>query len=67
MGNPGDLSSKTLDVILLTLQDILRHEQGERAVLDANALDLLVEPVLNLLPNEVGSGLESISACATKM
>jgi hypothetical protein len=57
MGNPGDFSSETLNVILLTLQNILRHEQGERAVLDANALDLLVEPVLDLLPNEVRSGL----------
>jgi hypothetical protein len=57
MGNPGDFSSETLNVILLTLQNILRHEQRERAVLDANALDLLVEPVLDLFPNEVRSGL----------
>jgi hypothetical protein len=57
MGNPGDFSSETLNVILLTLQNILRHEQRKRAVLDANALDLLVEPVLNLFPNEVRSGL----------
>jgi hypothetical protein len=57
MGNPGDFSSETLNVILLTLQNILRHEQRERAVLDAHALDLLVEPVLDLFPNEVRSGL----------
>lgn len=57
MGDPGDLSSEALNVVLLTLQHILGNEQGERAVLDAHLLDLLVEPVLNFLPDEVRSGL----------
>ena len=57
MGHPGDLGSEALNVILLALQHILGNEQGERAVLDTHLLDLLVEPVLNLLPDEVRSGL----------
>jgi hypothetical protein len=38
MGNPGDLGSETLNVVLLTLQDILGNEERERAVLHADAL-----------------------------
>lgn len=70
MGNPGDLGSETLNMVLLTLQDILGNEERERAVLHADALiygqlqsrsgiiiivylDLLVEPVLDFLPDEV--------------
>lgn len=58
MGHPGDLSSESLNVILLTLQHILRHKERERAVLHTHLLDTEVEVLLDLLPDEVGSGLE---------
>lgn len=53
VGDPSDLGSKALNVVLLALQHILRHEQGERAVLDTHLLDTCVEPLLDLLPDEV--------------
>jgi hypothetical protein len=53
MRNPRDFSGETLNVVLLALQNILRNKKGERAVLDTKLLDLLVQEVLNLLPNEV--------------
>ena len=53
MSHPGDLGSEAFNVVLLALQHILGNEQGERTVLDSHLLDLLVEPVLDLLPDEV--------------
>jgi hypothetical protein len=61
VSDPGDFGSEALNVILLSLQDILGHEQRERTVLDANLLDTNVEPLLNLLPDRVRSGLVVIS------
>lgn len=57
MSNPGNFGSKTLNVILLFSQHILGNEQRERAVLDSHLLDMRVEPLLDLLPNAVRSGL----------
>ena len=57
MSHPGDLSSKTLDVILLSLQDILGDEEGKGTVLHTDLLNVRVEPLLDFLPNAVRSGL----------
>lgn len=57
MSDPSDFSSKTLDVVLLLFKHILGDEQRERTVLDANLLDVHVEPVLDFLPDAVRSGL----------
>lgn len=57
MCNPSDLSSETLDMILLSLQNVFGNEKRERTIPDAHLLDLVVEPVLDGLPNEVGRGL----------
>lgn len=48
--HPCYLCSKPLDMALFFFEYILRHEQGERAVVYSNALYLLVEPCLNLFP-----------------
>lgn len=61
MRDPCNLSSETLNVILLLLQHILRHEQRERTILDPQFLDPQIKPCLDLLPDEVGSGLKQIS------
>ena len=45
LGDPSDLGSESLDVVLFLLQSGSRDEHGEVAVLDANLLDLGVEPV----------------------
>jgi hypothetical protein len=55
--NPSDLSSETLDMVLLSLQNVFGNEKRERTIPDAHFLDLVVEPVLDGLPNEVGRGL----------
>lgn len=57
MSDPSDFSSKTLDVVLLLFKYILRDKQRERAVLDANLLNVHIEPVLDFLPDGVRSGL----------
>lgn len=57
MGDPSDFSSKTLDVVLFFFKHIFRDKQRERAVLDANLLNVHVEPVLDFLPDGVRSGL----------
>ena len=57
MSNPGNFGSKTLNVILLLGQHILGNEERERAVLDSHLFDMRVEPLLDLLPNAVRSGL----------
>lgn len=57
MSDPGDLSSKTLNVVLLLLQHILGNEQRKRAVLHSDHFNLGIEPLLDLLPDEVGRGL----------
>lgn len=62
MSNPSDLGSKALDVILLPVQNVLGHKHRERAVPHAHLLDALVEPILNLLPDEVRRGLRHVSA-----
>jgi hypothetical protein len=61
MGHPSDFSSEAFNMVLLSLQNIFRDKQGERAVLDSHLLDALVEPLLNFLPDGVGSGLVLIS------
>jgi hypothetical protein len=58
MSHPGDLSSEALNVILLTLQHILRHKEREGAVLHTHLLDTEVEVLLDLFPDEVRGGLE---------
>lgn len=62
MGDPGYLCGKALDMCLFSLKDILRDKQGKGAVLDAYALDLLVEELLDLLPYEVRGGLADVNA-----
>lgn len=61
MSNPRDLGGKPFNVILLSLQHILRHEQRERAVPDAHLFNFVIEPALDSLPDEIRSGLEHIS------
>lgn len=43
--NPCDFGRETLDVILFALKNALRDKHGEVGVLDAEFLNLLVEPV----------------------
>lgn len=45
LGDPSDLWGETLNVVLLLLQSRLGHEHWEVAVLHAELLDLVVEPV----------------------
>lgn len=61
MGNPSYLGSKAFDVCLFLLKDILRDEHRKGAILDSYALDLLVEPLLDFLPDEVRGGLVDVS------
>lgn len=61
MSNPGNFGSKTLNVVLLFGQHILRNEQRKRAVLDAHLLDMRVEPLLDLFPDGVRSRLAVVS------
>jgi hypothetical protein len=61
MSNPRDLSGETFNVIFLSLQDILRHKQRERAVPDAHLFDLVIEPTLDGLPDKVRSRLGHIN------
>lgn len=62
LGDPRDLRGKTLDVVLLLLQNSGRHKHGEVGVLDAQLLDLDVEPLLDLLPHKVGGGSHDVAA-----
>lgn len=63
-GNPGNLGSKSLDVVLLLLQSTASNEDGEVSILEvisdfrpnylhATLLNLLVQEILNSLPNVV--------------
>lgn len=59
MSHPSDLRSKALNMVLLLIQDLLGDEQRECAVLHAHLLNMRVEPLLDLLPDEVRGGLKS--------
>ena len=43
--DPSDLGRETLDMVFLTLEDLLGDEHGEVSILDAHLLDFFVEPV----------------------
>ncbi|KAI3481826.1 hypothetical protein L1887_55534 [Cichorium endivia] len=53
LGNPGDLSRETLDVVLLALQVCLGDEKREVGVLDTHSLDLGVEKIADFLPDHI--------------
>ena len=48
-------------MVFLLLQHLLRNEHGKSAVLDAQLLDLGIEPCLNLLPDKPRGGLNQVS------
>ncbi len=53
MCHPSHLGCETFDVVLFPFENILGHKHGKRAIPHANAFDILVEPFLDLLPDEV--------------
>jgi hypothetical protein len=53
MSHPSHLSREALNVVLLSLKNILRNKKRKRTVLDANLLDTHIEPLLNLLPDTI--------------
>lgn len=57
MSHPSNLRSETLNMVLLPVQHILGDKQRERAVLHAQLLDMCVEPLLDLFPDEIRSRL----------
>lgn len=59
MSHPSNFRSKTLNMVLLPSQHILRDEQWERAVLYAHLLDMGVKPLLYLFPDEVRCRLKA--------
>lgn len=61
MSHPSNLRSKALNVVLLPVQHILGDKQREGAVLYTHLLDMRVEPLLDLLPDEVRRGLQAVS------
>ena len=44
LGDPGNLGREALDVVLFPLEDGLGHKHGEVGVVDAESLDVTVEP-----------------------
>ena len=61
-GDPGNLGSKALDVVLLLLEHAGAHEHREVGVLHANLLDLGVEKLLDLFPHVVGGRAQDVAA-----
>lgn len=57
MSHPSDLRGKALNMILLPIQHIFGNKKRERTVLYAHLLNMRVEPLLDLLPDEVGGRL----------
>lgn len=57
-----NLRSKISNVGLFFLEHTARYEDGEVAVLDANFLDLSIQPGLDCLPNCKGPGSEDVAA-----
>ncbi len=49
---PSYLCSEALYMVLFPLEDILGNEHWESAIPDSYTLDLVIEPVLYLLPDE---------------
>ena len=62
MCNPSHLRGEAFDMVLFFLEDILRHEERESAILYSNALDLFVEPGLDLFPYEIRGRLFLMSS-----
>ena len=60
--DPRDFGGETLDVVLLTLEHLGGDEHGEVRVLDAELLDVRVEPALDDLPDAVRPWLEDVAA-----
>jgi len=56
LGHPGDLSGKTLNVLLLALQVVCADEDREVCIADFECLDLVVEPSLDGLPDGIRGG-----------
>lgn len=57
MSHPSNLRREALNMVLLPIQHIFGNEKRERAVLHAHLLDVRVEPLLDLFPDEVRGGL----------
>mmetsp|Transcript_40359 Transcript_40359/g.96863 ORF Transcript_40359/g.96863 Transcript_40359/m.96863 type:complete len:200 (+) Transcript_40359:955-1554(+) len=60
--DPRHLRGKTLHVVLLRLQRPLGNEQRKIRILHPQLLDLCVEPLLDLLPNEEGPWSQDVAA-----
>lgn len=50
--DPSDLRGETLDVILLPLEDFLRHKHREICIFNAHLFDLRVEPLFIVAPDK---------------
>lgn len=61
MGDPGHLCSKAFNMCLFPLQNIFRNEHWKGAVLDADALYLLVEKLLYFFPDKERGRLSNVS------
>lgn len=61
LGHPCHFRGKACDVVLLGLQGVLAHEEGEIRVLDTELLDLVVEPALDLLPDRIRPGAQNVA------
>jgi hypothetical protein len=54
LGDPGQLGSEALDVVLLLLQRLGRQEHGEAGLVDVQSLNPLGEPLADDTPNVHG-------------
>ena len=61
LGDPRDHGREALDVVLLGLERLLRDKHREVAALDPDRLDLLVEELLDLLPDAKRPRLEDVA------
>lgn len=61
MSDPSHFRSKPFYVVLLFLQHILRYEQRESTISDADTFYPRIEPSLYFFPYEVRCRLEQVS------
>lgn len=61
MCHPRNFRCETFDMGLLSLENVFRYEQGKGAIPDSNFLDIEVEPVANLVPDEPCRWLGDVS------
>ena len=62
LGNPGDLGSKTLNMLLLSLQVVRTNEDWEVGISDFECFDLRVEPGLDVFPDGIRGGFENVAS-----